>query len=183
MTAAAAVPLRAVGVVGKGERPRSLGATGPPAARAADPRSRKGRDASDVGGYSPTPSMAPRCGARTGLIAIEAAPAMAERGDARSIAAPDGLPRHVASNPGLRWRAAGSRRRLAYLPACAPRRRAQAPQSPRTPSAAHSPQPCPQPRRRDRASRAAAGSRRRTATGERHAAALVTPHASKRPRR
>ena len=72
----------------------------------------------------------------TGQIVFEA-----ERGDARSIAAPDGLPRHFASSPGPRWRAAGSRGRLGYLVACAPRRGANAAQSPRTPSAAHSPQP------------------------------------------
>ena len=58
MTAAAAVRLRAVRVVGEDKRTRSLGATGPPAATAADHRFPR-RTRCATCGHPPTPLMAP----------------------------------------------------------------------------------------------------------------------------
>ena len=83
--------------------------------------------------------------------------------------------------PGADGRAAGSRRRRVYLPACAPRRRAPAPRSPRARNGARSPQPwhapCPA------AIRHPAERRQQTADGHRRrrTAALVTAHAIKAP--
>ena len=73
--------------------------------------------------------------------------------------------------PGADGRAAGSCRRRAYLPACAPRRRAPAPRSPRARNGARSPPLCQAPCAaaiRHRPERTAADDGRPPATSHRH---------------